>query len=128
MGSSLSARRRLVDGQGYIHPSVDGRSVEARVYRDLYEAILSDLGGPDNASTIELQLALRIAGLSLQAWLEECRMAKGEAINSDRYHALCGVMNRLARTLGTKRRQITVPTPDFTLDAYLEHGEAGHAG
>ena len=124
------ARSRVGNGKTLL-PMVDGRSVTARRFRDLYEDIAADLGGVDQLSQGQLQLIRRAAMLSA-----ECERMEAMAARDDRrpagaiawksespfvfdleiYGALCDRLGRLFGRLGLERRVRDV-TPD--LRSYL---------
>ena len=105
------ARSRVSNGKALFLSKIDGRSLVARRFRDILAAIVSDLGGPDQMSEGQRQLARRAASLSVQSELAEADMARGDAVGLDDY--VRGV-NALCRTLGAlgleRRARNVTPT------------------
>ena len=97
-GSSLFVG--TVDGR-----SIDGRTIQARRFRDVLEAILGDLGGRDSISEGEYQLARRATALSVAAEIEEAYLATGKSLDAEAYVKLVNGLNRTFASLGLKRRQ-----------------------
>jgi len=109
-------------------PDVDGRSAFARRKRALVAAFISDLGGPDEASTSERVLADKAAILTLQLQALEARMEEGDTSHTtlDLYGRGVGHLNRLLKTLGIKRRakDVTPGEPGSALyDLYVAEGK-----
>lgn len=112
-GSAISSGSTLL-------PSVDGRSVWARLMKDTYNAIvLTHLG--DNASELERLAARRISTLEaelvhIEAQLAALRVAGKEPEPGliDLYSRISNTQRRLAESLGWQRRQRAV-VGDVTL-------------
>jgi hypothetical protein len=99
--------------------SVDKRSGEARRFKDVLAAIVSDLGGVDRLSEGQKQLCRRCALLAVEAEKLEARSISGESIDLDRFGMMTDRLGRAVSRLGLKR----VPR-DVTLDlkSYLGGG------
>jgi hypothetical protein len=67
-------RSRVTNGSKLL-PLSDGRSVTARRFRDLYDGICGDLGGVDQLSEGQRQLARRAAMLSSESERQEALVA-----------------------------------------------------
>ena len=78
---SKTTRSRIANGSTLHAGEVDGRSVEARRFRDVFSEILSDLGGSDSLSEGQRQLARRAAMLCLRAELMEADAVKDGTID-----------------------------------------------
>ncbi len=63
------ARTRVTNGKAMFLDGVDGRTLAARRYRDLFNSFVSDIGGMEIASEAQLQLARRCAAMCCQAEL-----------------------------------------------------------
>ena len=64
-GRPLFGKSRITNGKELL-PSVDGRSIWARRFRDLISLHASDLGGTDCLSQAELSLIRRAAALTVE--------------------------------------------------------------
>ncbi len=62
--SSKTTRSRVTNGKALFLERVDGRSLTARRYRDLYQAFMADLGGTETVSEAQAQLARRCAAMA----------------------------------------------------------------
>jgi hypothetical protein len=108
---------RYVDGQ-----RLDQRSLLARRYRDISEAIVADQAGADQCSEARLQLIRRFAAASVLAEQMESRLANGQQISITEHALLCSTLTRIASRLGLERRSRNI-TP--SLEQYLvEHSPA----
>lgn len=115
-----TARDRVSNGRDIL-PDVDGRSVIARRYRDIANAILVDQGGADHCSESRKQLIRRFAAAAVMAEQMEAKLARGEAIDIQEHATLSSTLVRLASRIGINRIPKDV-TPDL-LD-YIESREA----
>jgi hypothetical protein len=109
-------RSRKTNGSRVFLLPVDARNTIARRYRDIRDAIVSDLGGADNLSAGQLIVIERTAMLSVQCETLDCDVANGKQIDWVHYGKLTDRINRALRSLG-RRRSISAKTPD--LDTYL---------
>jgi hypothetical protein len=100
----------------FLDGGLDQRSLPARRFREVVHSIGSDLGGYSSLSEFQKQLTRRSAALSVLCELDECKLAKGEEIDSGRFGAMVNTLNRLGQTLGVQRVVLDM-TP--TLQDYL---------
>jgi hypothetical protein len=114
-GRKVYGRSRISNGHDVL-PDVDGRSVIARRYRDIANAIFVDQsGGADQCSGARKQLIRRFAAAVLAEQMES-RLANGEQINIQEHATLSSTLVRLAQRIGIDRVARDV-TP--SLDEYL---------
>jgi hypothetical protein len=114
-GRKVYGRSRISNGHDVL-PDVDGRSVIARRYRDIANAIFVDQsGGADQCSEARKQLIRRFAAAVLAEQMES-RLANGEQINIQEHATLSSTLVRLAQRIGIDRVARDV-TP--SLDEYL---------
>ncbi len=102
-GRTPVARSRVTNDSALL-AGVDGRSAIARRFRDLVDAIISDMGGDDAISEGQRQLARRAAALSVQCEQIEAVMANGGPIDANDYVRLVNALNRVLGSIGLKRR------------------------
>ena len=95
--------------RGYALEGVDGRSVAARRFRELYTGIEADLGG----DLTEGQKAMLARACTLCIWCEEqeTAMAKGGAFNPETYSTVSNTLRRLLSDLGVTASDETGPMP-----------------
>jgi len=116
--SRVSNNARVLEG-------VDGRSTWARRYRDLLDAHVHDLGGPDNVSEAERSIIRRAAALTVELERMEAKFAqsgergpKADAI--DLYQRTANSLRRLLESVGIKRRAKAIgPRRPGALDEFL---------
>jgi len=116
-GRKIYGRSRISNGRDLL-PDVDGRSVIARRYRDIANAILVDQGGIDHCSESRKQLIRRFAAAAVLAEQLESRLANGEQVDIAEHATLSSTLVRLAQRIGIDRVPRDV-TP--SLAEYLEH-------
>ena len=109
-------RNRITNGRDVL-PNVDGRSIIARRFRDIVNAMIADHGGADQCSESRIQLIRRFAAAAVLAEQMEAVLAQGNSIDIREHALLCSTMVRIARQIGIKRIPRNV-TP--TLVDYLE--------
>ena len=106
-------KSRVTNGSHlFLVDEADGRSPEARRFRDILSAVASDIAGGGDLSEVQRQLARRFAALALSLELQEAAMVSGQDVDLDLFGRLSGQLNRLANTLGLRRVAKDV-TPDL---------------
>lgn len=129
-GQRPAGRTRIGAGRSLFLASaggepLDGRTVLARVFKDVLEAIVSDLGGRDALSEGEFQLARRAAALSVQCMRAETFMAAGRELDIDGFCRATTALNRALLSLGLRRRQkdVTLGLAGLFEEVADGHGE-----
>jgi hypothetical protein len=91
---------------------LDGRSSQARKFKDVLRALAEDVGGVDNL-TPRQSMTLRTAA-SLQFRIEElqAQIVRGESLNTGELTKLTGIVSRLLAGLRTVRKP-QPPAPRF---------------
>ncbi|MDH3668010.1 MAG: hypothetical protein OEN23_13875 [Paracoccaceae bacterium] len=111
-----TARSRVTNRKQTFLPDVDGRTREARRYRDVYAGLVAHLGGENEITDAERHLAKRAASLVVWCEVEEGKLA---AENGDfdigPYVTGVNALRRILADLGLERRARDV-TP--TLEQY----------
>jgi hypothetical protein len=100
-----------------VREELDGRTGPAKAYDRLVASIVTDLGGPESCSTLEMNLIGAYAGAWLQVENLNCRQLLGEAIDLAVYCQCASTMTRIASRLGLQRRPRNVE--EVTLSRYL---------
>jgi hypothetical protein len=112
--TSPSNRSRISNGRALL-PFTDGRSAEARRYRDLISDIVADKGGIEKCSASLVSLIRRFAAQCVLAEALEARLARGEAVDIAAHSQLSSTLVRLSNKIGIGRSVKTTPS----LDEYL---------
>jgi hypothetical protein len=86
-------------------PDVDGNSSQARRFRDLVLALISDSGTLDMCSEIRLGLIRRLASITVKSEWLEAAMLNGEAVDTQTLCQLASTALRLSARLGLDRVQ-----------------------
>ncbi len=111
------SRTRVTNGKALFLEGVDGRTLAARRYRDLFHSFVSDLGGMEVASEAQLQLARRCATMSCQAEVMEAEFIAGDDTDLEQYLRLVGTLSRALSRLGMERKALDVT--DLTLEDFI---------
>jgi hypothetical protein len=102
---SPTTRSAVSNGsQLFIGDAIDGRSKEARRFRDVLAQILDDLGGVERLSEGQKQLARRAALMSLECEKLEAKAVAGEEIDLEAFGKLTDRIGRAFQRLGLKRQ------------------------
>lgn len=116
------ARARFTNGNDLL-PGVDGRSVWARLFRDINDKLSVHCGGADRMSEPERMTARRAAALEAELMHLEARFAQIRAENGspsaddlDLYSRISNTQRRHFEALGMNKRARDL-TPD--LHSYL---------
>src|SRR5262245_30967924 len=90
----------------------DGRSTQARRFRDLVGAMIADAGGIELCSEIRLGLIRRLAAATVLSEDIEAKAVNGEGVDIGEFCQLASTTVRLAQRLGVERipREVT-PNP-----------------
>ena len=120
------ARSRIGNGKSLFMGTVagepvDGRTIQARVFRDTLSELVADLGGREMISEGEFQLARRAAALSVECLIAESHQATGKRLDPEQYvpmvNATCRVLSMLG--LRPRSRDVTPRLADY-LDGAAE--------
>jgi hypothetical protein len=115
-----TARSRVTNGKS-LWLDGDKRGPAARRFRDIFAAIVSDLGGSDLLTEGQKQLARRCSLLAIECEQIEAKAVVGEEIDLEAYGVMTDRLGRAFQRLGLKRVPKDI-TP--SLQAYLAQ-EAG---
>ncbi len=95
---------------------IDARTIWARRGKEVFGAVLADLGGLDLQSELSLQTMRRVTGLTILAEQMEAKLAQDEEIDVNQYVTVINSFNRTAGALGLARQSKDI-TPN--LEQYL---------
>ena len=112
-----TARARVTNGSRLHAGGVDGRSSQARRWKDAYRSILGELG--DNPSESQRQLARRCATLITTGEQLDAQAAAGAAVDPLALVRTTGALQRVLGQLGLHRlnqRQPKVLPPEPPID------------
>jgi hypothetical protein len=99
----------------FVVDTIDGRTKEARRFRDVLAQIMDDLGGADRLSEGQKQLARRAALMSLECEKLEAKAVAGEEIDLEAFGKLSDRIGRAFQRLGLKRasRDVTPSLAEY---------------
>lgn len=107
--TSPSNRSRISNGRAIL-PFTDGRSAEARRYRDIIADIVTDKGGIEKCSASLVSLIRRFAAQCVLAEALEARLARGESVDIGAHSQLSSTLVRLSNKIGISRSVKATPT------------------
>lgn len=114
-----TARARATN-QPAILANADGRTLIARRFYDVCQAIIADQAGLARCSEARLQLIRRFSAAAVMAESMEARLAAGERIDVAAHAQLSSTLVRLASRIGIDRRSKAVlPSVQQYLEAKL---------
>jgi hypothetical protein len=100
-----TARSRVTNGKELL-ANIDGRSTEARRYRDLCFSFADDCGGAAGLTEVQRALVRQAAALTVQSEKLQGAMIRGEAVDDEQ---MTRVANALSRTLSRLQRKRSAP-------------------
>ena len=111
-----TARSAIANGSTLWIDGVDGRSREARRFRDVYSDLVAHLGGSDYATEPQKHLARRAAALVVWAEMAETRLAAEGALDVQSYTTTANTLRRLLQDIGLQRvaRDLTPTIERYT--------------
>ena len=110
-GRPLKLRSRVTNGSKMI-AGVDGRSADARRYRDLAMSFADDLGGAAVLTEAQRALVFQAASLVVQSEALNGAMIRGELVDVEQQTRVANALGRTLNRLGIKKpaaRKLTVP-------------------
>ena len=116
-----TARSAVANGSRLWIDSVDGRSAEARRFRDVLGDLVQHLGGDDAITEPQRHLARRAAALVTWCERAEISLAKGNDMDVGQYVTASNSLRRLLADIGIERQ----PRDMGNLAEHLKHLDAG---
>ena len=112
-------RSRVTNGSKLI-ADVDGRSAEARRYKDVAMSLADDLGGAAGLTEAQRALVRQAAAMIVQSEKMQGAMIRGELVDVEQQTRVANALSRTLNRLGIKKsvgRKLSVPE-------YLERRDA----
>ena len=104
-----TARSRVTNGKELL-ANIDGRSTEARRYRDLCFSFADDCGGAATLTEVQRALVRQAAALTVQSEKLQAAMIRGEDVSDEQMTRVANALGRTLNRLGIKRRAREVST------------------
>lgn len=107
-------RSRIANGK--LSRTVDGRSAQARRWKELYAALVQELGGESRIAETTRQLVKRAATISVRLEQLEARLLDGRKIDDLSFNRLSATLSRLLRQIGVDKIRVNrmAMAPDLT--------------
>jgi hypothetical protein len=102
--------RAAVSNRSTILAGVDGRTPEARRFRDLVLAYSEDLGGFEALSEDAAALVKQAATVTMQTEAMQGAATRGEAVDAEQLVRLSNVLARLLKALHGRRKPKKAPS------------------
>jgi hypothetical protein len=115
---STTVRSRVTNGK--MIAGVDGRSAEARRYRDLCMSFADDIGGAAGLTEAQRALVRQAAMLAVQSEKLQGGMIRGEAIDDEQMTRVANSLSRTLSRLGIRKRA----TAKLSIPEYLAQRDA----
>ena len=117
--SAKKGRSKATNHRDLLPKINDGRATQARRFRDLVHALISDAGGIDNVSEVRLGLVRRLAAATVLAEEIEGRAVNGEEVDVNTFCQLASTTVRLSQRLGLERvtRDVTPNLREYLRNA-----------
>ena len=107
--ASITNRSRVTNGKSLFAWDGDGRTVEARRFRDILAALISDLGGDNRLSEAKRQMARRMALLAVEGERQEFGyVVERAAFDLAAFCKASSELRMLAMALGVVEREAKV--------------------
>lgn len=103
-GRSPTLRSRVTNGKQLL-ANVDGRTADARRYRDLCLSLVDDLGGETDLTEVQRALVRQAAAMIVQSERLQSAVLRGELVDCEQLTRLANVATRIFSRLGIKRHQ-----------------------
>jgi hypothetical protein len=97
-----TARSRITNGKELL-ANIDGRSTEARRYRDLCLSFGDDCGGAATLTEVQRALVRQAAALTVQSEKLQGAMIRGENVSHEQMTRVANSLARTIQRLGFKR-------------------------
>src|SRR5271163_4300610 len=97
-----SARNAVTNGSRLHRRGIDGRTRNARRFRDLFESFAESLGGEERLSEADRALARMAASLAVKSETMQAEVAAGGEVDAEQ---LVRVTNSLSRVLSRLRKR-----------------------
>jgi hypothetical protein len=124
---SLTNRSALTNGTVLLH-GVDGRSAQARRFRDLVIAFADDLGGGDKLKEQEKAIVRTAAALTLRSEALQAAIINGEPIDENQAIRLANAAARAMQVLRRRTKAKALTGVNNGADASSPRGRSGGDG
>lgn len=121
-----SARSRVGTGRSLFLAGIDGRSLIARRYREVFAQLLTDIGRPPREA--EVLIARQVAALAVLAQTMEAQLVAGQAINIGEFTTNANCLRRLLADLPkqTDTKDINPQSSGTLTIEFVESDGDGH--
>jgi hypothetical protein len=102
-------RSRITNGSKLV-AAVDGRSAEARRYKDVALNLADDLGGAAGLTEAQRAIVRQVAAMTVQSEKLQGAVLRGEPVDVEQLTRLSNALSRMLHRLGLKKAKPKAPT------------------
>jgi hypothetical protein len=114
-----TTRSRVTNGRQLL-AGIDGRSAEARRYRDIVMSFADDLGGAVGLTEAQRALVFQAASLVVQSEAMASAAIRGELVDAEQTTRVANTLSRVVSRLEKMRLQRRARASSFSVADYLE--------
>jgi hypothetical protein len=125
-----TTRSRITNGKSLL-ANIDGRTADARRYRDLAASLADDLGGVAGLTEAQRALVRQAAAMIVQSEKLQGAVLRGELVDVEQLTRLANAATRILSRLGIRREQRRSVSPlaaHFAQPARQREHDAGRGG
>jgi hypothetical protein len=101
---SLTNRSAVTNGTQLL-PGIDGRSPDARRFRDLVSSFAAELGGMGELTEAEMAIIRAAAAMTAQSERTQAAMVNGDAVDAEQVTRLMNSQARALKALDAMKRR-----------------------
>jgi hypothetical protein len=106
---SPTVRSRITNGRQLL-ANIDGRTADARRYRDLAASLADDFGGAAALTEAQRALVRQAAAMIVQSERLQSAVLRGELVDVEQLTRLANAATRILTRLGLKRSVVQSPS------------------
>jgi hypothetical protein len=111
LGERPSRQRSRITNGSKLVAAVDGRSAEARRYKDVAFSLADDLGGAAGLTEAQRALVRQVAAMTVQSEKLQGAVLRGEEVDIEQLTRLSNALSRMLHRLGLKRAKRIPSSP-----------------
>jgi hypothetical protein len=111
LGERPSRQRSRITNGSKLVAAVDGRSAEARRYKDVAFALADDLGGASGLTEAQRALVRQVAAMTVQSERLQGAVLRGELVDVEQLTRLSNSLSRMLHRLGLKKAKAKPISP-----------------
>jgi hypothetical protein len=106
-----STRNAVTNGSRLHRRGIDGRTRDAKRFRDLFESFVESIRGKAGLSEADRALARMAASLTVKSEAMQAQVANGGDVDAEQLVRVSNSLSRVLGRLGKRQRRDTTPPP-----------------